>query len=94
MSAVRTYSEQTASAGTSMQEIVMGALVASRPARGLSWLDIGCGRGDLLRTVRDEWEPASLYGIDPIDWLEEDLREDVNFFVTTGGASRRAVASG
>lgn len=79
MPAVRTYSEQTASAGTSMQEIVMGALVASRPARGLSWLDIGCGRGDLLRTVRDEWEPASLYGIDPIDWLEEDLREDVNF---------------
>lgn len=62
-----------------MQEIVAGALAASHPAQGLSWIDIGCGHGDLLRAVRDEWRPVSLCGIDPIDWLDEDLREDVNF---------------
>jgi SAM-dependent methyltransferase len=62
-----------------MREIVTGALAAAQPARGLRWLDIGCGRGDLLREVRDNWEPASLHGIDPIDWLEEDLEGDVDF---------------
>jgi SAM-dependent methyltransferase len=79
MTAVRAYSEQTASAGTSMREIVAGALTAARPARGLRWLDIGCGRGDLLRELRDNWKPASLHGIDPIDWLDQDLRDDVVF---------------
>jgi SAM-dependent methyltransferase len=62
-----------------MEEIVRTALLASRPEPGLRWLDIGCGRGDLLRRVRDEWEPASLSGIDPIDWLDDDLRADVSF---------------
>ena len=79
MSAVRTYSDQAASAGTSMEEIVDGALAASHPAPHLRWLDIGCGRGDLLRKIRDSWEPAELYGIDPINWLDEDLLHDVNF---------------
>jgi SAM-dependent methyltransferase len=76
---VRTYSEQLASAGASMEEIVAAALSAARPEPRLSWLDIGCGTGDLLRRIRDEWAPASLYGIDPIDWLEDDLRADVEF---------------
>jgi SAM-dependent methyltransferase len=76
---VRTYSDQVASAGASMSEIVETALDAARPARGLRWLDIGCGRGDLLRRIRDEWEPASLGGIDVIDWLEDDIRADVSF---------------
>ncbi len=79
--AVRTYSEQTASAGTSMGEIVAGAMAASQPARGLRWLDIGCGRGALLREIRDTWEPSSLCGIDAIDWLDEDLEDDVDFRV-------------
>jgi 2-polyprenyl-3-methyl-5-hydroxy-6-metoxy-1,4-benzoquinol methylase len=79
MSGVRTFSDQTASGGTSIDEIVEGALAASHPARHLRWLDIGCGRGDLLRKIRDTWEPAELYGIDPIDWLDEDLKNDVNF---------------
>lgn len=76
---VRTYSDQLASAGISMSEIVDGALEAAHPEPNLRWLDIGCGRGDLLRRIRDEWQPAGLWGIDPIDWLEDDLRADVNF---------------
>jgi SAM-dependent methyltransferase len=62
-----------------MEEIVETTLDAARPERGLRWLDIGCGRGDLLRKIRDEWEPAHLCGIDPIDWLDDDLRPDVTF---------------
>jgi SAM-dependent methyltransferase len=76
---MRTYADQVDSAGTSMEEIVETALAAARPERGLRWLDIGCGRGDLLRKVRDEWEPAELCGVDPIDWLDDDLRTDVSF---------------
>jgi 2-polyprenyl-3-methyl-5-hydroxy-6-metoxy-1,4-benzoquinol methylase len=76
---VRAYLDQIASDGASMDSIVRTALAAARPEPGLRWLDIGCGRGDLLRKVRDEWEPASLSGIDPIDWLDEDLASDVSF---------------
>lgn len=79
MNAVRTYTDQTASAGTSMEEIITGALTASQPVPNLRWLDIGCGRGDLLRKIRDTWQPAELHGIDPIDWLDDDLRDDVDF---------------
>jgi 2-polyprenyl-3-methyl-5-hydroxy-6-metoxy-1,4-benzoquinol methylase len=68
-----------ASAGASMEAIVQAALDSARPQRGLRWLDIGCGRGDLLRRVRDEWQPESLSGIDPIDWLDDDLAPDVDF---------------
>lgn len=32
-----------------------------------------------MRKIRDDWEPAQLYGIDPIDWLDEDLKQDVTF---------------
>ena len=76
---MRTYSDQLASGGTSTTAIVEAALEAAQPAPNLRWLDIGCGRGDLLRRIRDEWEPAELYGIDPVDWLDEDLRTDVSF---------------
>jgi SAM-dependent methyltransferase len=76
---VRTYSDQLDSGGASMQEIVAVALEAAQPEPGLRWLDIGCGRGDLLRRIRDEWQPTQLHGIDPIDWLDSDLSADVNF---------------
>jgi SAM-dependent methyltransferase len=76
---VRSYSDQVDSAGASMEEIVDITLAAAEPRPGLRWLDIGCGRGDLLRRLRDEWAPATLTGIDPIDWLEEDLRESIEF---------------
>ena len=79
---MRTYTEQTASAGASMEEILAGALAAAHPAPGLRWLDVGCGRGDLLRKIRDAWAPAELRGIDPLDWLDADLRDDVTFTTT------------
>lgn len=79
MRAVRSYSDQIDSGGASIDEILAGVVAASDPAPHLRWLDIGCGRGDLLRMIKDAWEPAELCGIDPIDWLDEDLREDVDF---------------
>jgi SAM-dependent methyltransferase len=75
----RTYSDQLDSGGSSIDAILESALAAAKPAPGLIWLDIGCGRGDLLRLIRDRWKPAELHGIDPIDWLADDLREDVRF---------------
>jgi 2-polyprenyl-3-methyl-5-hydroxy-6-metoxy-1,4-benzoquinol methylase len=76
---VRGYSDQIASAGISMDEILDAALEAAQPAPGLRWLDVGCGRGQLLRRIKQEWQPAELWGLDPIDWLEEDLRGEVKF---------------
>jgi SAM-dependent methyltransferase len=76
---VRTYSDQLDSGGASMTEIVRAALAAARPQPHLRWLDIGCGRGEMLREIRDEWQPSALGGIDPIDWLADDLRVDVRF---------------
>ncbi len=67
-----------------MAPIVGAALDAARPQDGLRWLDIGCGRGDLLRLVRDRWSPAALAGLDPIDWLDDDLRGDVDFSTVAG----------
>jgi SAM-dependent methyltransferase len=79
MGAVRAYADQMDSAGASLDEILETALAACRPAPDLRWLDIGCGRGDLLRKIRDDWRPAALSGIDPIDWLDRDLKADVEF---------------
>jgi SAM-dependent methyltransferase len=79
VSAARDYSDQVDSAGASMQEILDAVLEAAQPEPSLTWLDLGCGRGDLLRLIRDRWQPAGLHGIDPIDWLEPDLRADVEF---------------
>lgn len=73
------HANQLDSQGSSQPEIVERAIEAALPAPGLRWLDIGCGRGELLRSVRDDWQPAQLWGIDAIDWLDDDLRADVEF---------------
>ena len=62
-----------------MDAILEAVLAAADPQPALSWIDVGCGRGELLRKVRDRWRPTRLVGIDPIDWLDEDLRGDVEF---------------
>jgi 2-polyprenyl-3-methyl-5-hydroxy-6-metoxy-1,4-benzoquinol methylase len=74
-----TNTSQLASAGRSLSEIVEAAIEQARPQTGLRWLDIGCGRGELLRELRDSWQPAELVGIDVIDWLDRDLAGDVSF---------------
>jgi 2-polyprenyl-3-methyl-5-hydroxy-6-metoxy-1,4-benzoquinol methylase len=68
---------QESSAGDSCPEIHAAALVASEPRTGLSWLDIGCGRGGLLRTIRRDLAPTRLAGVDILDWLAADLRDEV-----------------
>jgi ubiquinone/menaquinone biosynthesis C-methylase UbiE len=73
------YELQQTSGGISNEAIIDATLAALRPQQNLRWLDIGCGTGDLLRRVRDEWQPCSLTGIDPLAWLDEDLEEDVTF---------------
>jgi 2-polyprenyl-3-methyl-5-hydroxy-6-metoxy-1,4-benzoquinol methylase len=68
---------QRGSAGDSSAEIHAAALEAAAPRPELTWLDVGCGTGKLLRLVRDRHRPAALVGVDVIDWLDDDLRGDV-----------------
>jgi SAM-dependent methyltransferase len=76
---VGAHADQLGSGGSSLREIVESAVEAAQPSPGLRWLDVGCGRGELLRAVRDRWQPAQLWGIDAIDWLDDDLRSAVQF---------------
>ena len=69
---------QLASLGDSSSEIHIAAVEYARPERGLPWLDIGCGTGAALREIRDRFDPARLVGLDVIDWLEDDLRDDID----------------
>jgi 2-polyprenyl-3-methyl-5-hydroxy-6-metoxy-1,4-benzoquinol methylase len=80
---------QESSAGTSVAEIHDAAIAAASPAPGLCWLDIGCGRGEALRIVRDRWAPGKLTGIDLIEWLDPDLSDDVTLIV---GPAERAIS--
>jgi SAM-dependent methyltransferase len=66
---------QEDSGGGSNREILTQALRSAEPQPGLSWLDIGCGTGELLRMIRERWQPRSLAGVDPLPWLAPDLAE-------------------
>jgi SAM-dependent methyltransferase len=72
---------QFASAGDSSPDIHATVAERARPERALRWLDIGCGTGSVLRKIRDQYEPSHLIGVDVIDWLENDLRSDVELLV-------------
>lgn len=76
-----TADAQIASAGLSSDEIVAAALQAASPEPGLRWLDVGCGTGNVLRAIRDQHQPEGLFGIDVVDFLDDDLRTDVSLSV-------------
>jgi SAM-dependent methyltransferase len=80
---------QLASAGGSSGEIQRAAVELADPRPGLTWLDVGCGTGQVLRTIRDLHSPASLAGVDVLDWLAEDLRPAVA--MTVGRAEQAAL---
>lgn len=80
---------QRASGGISAPAIVEEVVRAASPQPGLSWLDVGCGTGDLLRLIRDRHAPRALTGIDAVDFLAPDLCGDVEHRV---GAAESVLA--
>jgi SAM-dependent methyltransferase len=48
------------------------------PARGLEWLDVGCGTGALSQTVLDVAEPSRLFAIDPSEAFVAFARGNVD----------------
>lgn len=68
---------QASSQGCASDAIHAAAYAASRPVQGLTWLDIGCGRGDLARAVLEMDPEAEVTTVDAIDWLPLDLRTRV-----------------
>jgi 2-polyprenyl-3-methyl-5-hydroxy-6-metoxy-1,4-benzoquinol methylase len=68
---------QQRSLGNSSSEIHRAALEHADPLPGLTWLDIGAGSGTVLREVRDRFPPIRMVAVDIIDWLNADLRQDV-----------------
>jgi 2-polyprenyl-3-methyl-5-hydroxy-6-metoxy-1,4-benzoquinol methylase len=72
---------QRSSGGRSHEPILAAALDAADPIPGLSWLDVGCGTGGMLRAILDGHRPSRLVGIDIIDWLDADLADAVDMHV-------------
>lgn len=68
---------QVASKGCASDAVHQAAITASMPATGLTWLDVGCGRGDVSRAIRGIDPNATIVGVDVIDWLADDLRGEV-----------------
>lgn len=77
----RYMEDQRSSHGRSAGQIHEAALAAALPQPGLRWLDIGCGRGDILRLIDERHSPATLAGVDIIDCLAPDLRDHVDLTV-------------
>lgn len=68
---------QRRSAGVSLQSINDTALRLAAPEPRLSWIDVGAGTGELLRTIHNRWRPSSLTSVDILPWLASDLRSVV-----------------
>src|SRR4051794_35216296 len=62
---------QQASVGGSSREIHAAVLAAALPAPGLSWLDVGCGTGDMVAEVLEGHEPTRVVGVDIVDFLAD-----------------------
>jgi 2-polyprenyl-3-methyl-5-hydroxy-6-metoxy-1,4-benzoquinol methylase len=76
-----TQATQCLSKGLSSPCILDSALEHAIPEPGLRWLDIGCGTGRLLRSIRDKHSPRELVGIDVINWFSDDLVDDVELYI-------------
>lgn len=85
-------SAQWHSAGGSCAEIHAAVLAAAEPRPDLAWLDVGCGTGVLLRRISRDHAPRQLVGVDIIDWLDADLRRDVE--MVTGPAESALAEAG
>jgi SAM-dependent methyltransferase len=83
---------QLASLGCASDAIHDAVLAASQPTGGLSWLDIGCGRGDLIRAILTFDPNAKVAALDAIDWLPADLRQMVNLLVAPAEEALTQVA--
>jgi 2-polyprenyl-6-hydroxyphenyl methylase/3-demethylubiquinone-9 3-methyltransferase len=83
---------QVKSLGCASSAIHEAVLAASRPGAGLSWLDIGCGRGDLVRSIRTLDPDARITGVDAIDWLPPDMHSQVELVVAPAEEALKAVA--
>lgn len=59
---------QRASAGGSSPSIHQAVVAHADPRPGLTWLDVGCGTGEVFDAIRPH-APATLRGADIIDWL-------------------------
>ncbi len=64
---------QAGSGGASCPDIHHAALIAADAQPGLTWLDIGCGDGTIMRSILGSQEPEFVTGVDLIDWLQADL---------------------
>ncbi len=82
-------SAQRLSRGDSCPAVQRTALEAAAPRSGLTWLDIGCGTGELLNLILSSCQPKHLKGVDVIDWLEDDLRPHVELLI---GAAEEVLA--
>lgn len=72
---------QRRSLGISLDDITQAVLGEACPTPGLTWLDVGCGRGDIGRELLRAHAPGSVTGIDVIDFLADDLRGRVELLV-------------
>ncbi|MGH9709923.1 MAG: class I SAM-dependent methyltransferase, partial [Candidatus Acidiferrales bacterium] len=75
------------------REVAMAALLRAsgvQSLRGLRILDVGCGRGDLLRQLLSyDAEPSCLFGLDLLnDRVQEARRFSPHFYFVCGSGSQ------
>jgi 2-polyprenyl-3-methyl-5-hydroxy-6-metoxy-1,4-benzoquinol methylase len=75
---------QKVSQGYSDTRLNRAALEAAGPRQGDDCLDLGCGGGELLEMLLRDGAHGELFGVDVVDYLDEEgrgyLRDRVHFF--------------